>query len=234
MGIFDRIRDGIRGRLDRTVEGIEQRNPEAVYTSAIETARASAVEHRSRAAAIAQHRNAAAERVEKLEREEAQLGVALDEALDEGDDDTALVLQVRRGEIAEQLEIRRAELASLTDEADAARQAVGELQEGIGRLERERDLALAQLASSSAMIDVQEAASGVSDTPHTRALQTVRESIERLEGRADPGWLDEEGNSVRGRADALGKKAAALTAQQQLEQLKRKRRGENEDEDEDK
>jgi phage shock protein A len=215
MGIFDRIRNGLRGRVEQTIEKLEQDNPDAVYSAAIETTKESVVDHREAVAAMLQRRNRLVERVEQMERESAGVLAALHEALDEGDDDTALVLQMRRGELDEQLETARAEVASLTEQVEAGKQAMISLKDGAKQLERERDRKLAQLAAVEATLAVQEANSGLSDVPAARALGSVRESIERLSSRAG---LDDGAT-----AKALGK-AADLSARAQLEELKKQRK----------
>jgi phage shock protein A len=213
MGIFDRIRNGLRGRVEQTIEKLEQENPDAVYSAAIEATKASAIDHREAVAAMVQQRNRLTERIAQMERESAQVFAALNEAMDEGDDDTALVLQMRRGELDEQLELARAELASLDEQVDAAKHAMVSLKDGAKQLERERDRKLAQLAAVEATLAVQEANSGLSDVPAARALGSVRESIERLSSRAG---LD-DGATTK----ALGK-ASDLAARAQLEELKKK------------
>jgi phage shock protein A len=226
MGLFDRIRSRIRGSMDRAVEGLEQQNPEAVYQAAIEAARASIAEHRSRAASLVGQRDRLVERVEALEREAAATTAALHEAVDEGDDDTALVLQVRSSELAEEVEVRRAERDLASEAAATAQAAVAEIKDGVRKLEAERDRQLASLAVSKASLDIQEANSGLGADPGARALDSVREAIDRLDSAADP-----TGAGARPRLAA--KATAELSARAQLEQLKRQRGLPASDDDED-
>jgi phage shock protein A len=213
MGIFDRIRNGFRGRVEQTIEKLEQDNPDAVYSAAIESTKASVIDHREAVAAMMQQRTRLTERVTQMEREAASVIAALNEAVDEGDDDTALVLQMRKIELEEQLESTRADLAQLTEQLDTAKQAMVSLKDGAKQLERERDRKLAQLAAAEATIAVQEANSGLSEEPAARALGSVRESIDRLSSRAG---LDDGVTNK-----ALGK-ASDLAARAQLEELKKK------------
>lgn len=221
MGIFDRIRQGVKGAAENAVRGVEERNAEAVYLSAIEGQVEATAELRGRVASIAVQRDREAERIAGLEREDEQLAAGLRAALDEDDDDTALVLQVRRGEVADELETRRARLAELVGQVEALKAGLATAKEGTAALKREKDVALAQKAAAEAAIHIQDAMSGLGTDPQTRALNSVREAVEVLESRAHPGWRDADGESVRGRAEALGRKAAEQSARDQLATLKR-------------
>ena len=79
---------------------------------------------------------------------------------------------------------------------------------------------LAQRAVADAAIDIYDATTGLSDNATHQGLASVREQVGRLERAAGDGYLDADGNSVRGRAEALGRRAAEASAREQLEALK--------------
>lgn len=225
MGVFDRIRQGVKGAAERVVRGVEERNPEAVYTSAIDGQVEATAALRERVAGLAVQRDREAERIAALEREEASLAAALAGALDEGDEDTALVLQVRRGEVADELEGCRARLLEWSAQVEEGKAGLATAKDGVGALRREKDVGLAQRAAAEAAIHIQETVSGLGTDPQSRALASVRESVEVLESRAHARWRDSDGESVRGRAEALGRKASEADARDQLEALKKQRKG---------
>ncbi|MCB9689717.1 MAG: hypothetical protein H6738_24440 [Alphaproteobacteria bacterium] len=232
MGIFDRIKQSVKGTAEGVVRGMEERNPDAVYEAAIDGQIASVADLKDRVARLMVERDREAERIAALEREEVQLAEGLRGALAEDDDDTALVLQVRREEVADELVTRRASLEELAQQVREGQAGIVAAKEGTEGLKREKDVMLAQRAAADAALQIQDAVSGVGADPTSRALASVREAVGVLESRAHAGYLDEEGNSVRGRAEAMGRKASEQSARDQLAALKRQL-GKTDDEDAD-
>lgn len=231
MGIFDRIKQSVKGTAEGLVRGIEERNPDAVYEAAIDGQIASVADLKDRVAAMMVQRDREAERIAALEAEELQLAEGLRGALADDDDETALVLQVRREEVADELATRRAALETLAAQVREGQAGIVAGREGTTGLKREKESMLAQRAAADAALQIQDAVSGIGADPTSRALASVREAVGVLESRAHAGYLDEEGNSVRGRAEALGRKASEQSARDQLATLKRQL-GKSDDEDE--
>ena len=220
MSAFDRIRNVAKGKASRIAGDLERRNPDAVYEAAIDGRIASLAEHKEIAATLVTQRNQIAAQLDGLNRELEKLMAALQGALQEGDDDTALVLEHRRQEVLAAVEAKTAELAVVTEQVEATKAALHQLREHTEALKREQVTAKAQLAAAEAAIEINDTLSGLSDSPTARALGSVRDSVEALKRRAHPGFLDEEGNSVQGRAEAMGRKAAENRARAELERLK--------------
>lgn len=217
MGIFDRIRSSIRGRAEEVVSGLEKSNPEAVYDAAITTTQQHVSDQREHAAALIARRDRQAERLAAMAREAESVLAALMRAVEENDDDTALVLQVRKSELDEQIEALAADLASLDAQAEDAKRAARELKDGAKELKSERDRSLAALAVAQSQIALQEASSGLATTPDARGLDSVRESIDRLQSQAGIS----EASAARDRAL---ERAADSSARRQLEELKKARK----------
>jgi len=231
MGIFRSIRNDLRQRLTAVVEGVEQRNVAAVYESAIAAAEAKAAEFRERLAGLVVMRDRASEELQALQAEQQRVVHSVQEAVRDGDDDTALVLIARRDDLTREVEAKAQLLDELTARVEEAKGELAELRAGVPKLRREKEEKVAQQALAATQIEVQEATSGLSDQAHVRGLASVREDIGRLERQADPGYLDAEGNSVRGRAEAMGRRAAEQSARAQLEAMKRQRAGSNDEGD---
>lgn len=229
MSLFDRLGNLVKGKAnaaaERVVGGLEQDHVDAVYEAAVDDGKARLAEHRSTAAALVVQRDRRAEELQAAERELAQVAVALKGAVDEGDDDTAVALLAHREELVGRVEALTAELLAVSTQVEQAKEAIRAHEAGVVALGREKTTAVAQKAAAEAAIVIADAISGVSDHPTARALDSVRESVGALERRAHPGWLDEDGESVRGRAEALGKKAKEQDARDQLEALKKQRKG---------
>ncbi len=220
MSTFDRIGNVVKGKASLAAGNVERANPKAVYESAIENRKASLAEFKSAAAGLAVRRNRIAHQLEALQNELKPLMVGVAAALEDGDDDTALVLEQRRQEVAGSIELKSAALLSVTEQVEETKRGLQQFREQIEALVQERDRALAKLSVAEAQIEMDELTSGFSDQTSVRALNNVRESVQRLKAKAHAGYLDEEGNSIRGRAEAMGRKAAEQSARDQLAALK--------------
>ncbi len=231
MGIFATIRNNVRHKLHSVVEGVEQRNVAAVYEAAIESAIQHTSDYKDRLAGLVVMRDRTADELAVHEADLKQVMAGVEGAVAEGDDDTAVVLLTRKEELAAVLEDKARLLTTLTEQVEDAKRNLAELRAGVPALQREKEEALANHALAEARIDIQDTLSGLSDQAHIRGLNSVRESIDRLEAQANPGYLDSEGNSVRGRAEAMGRKAKEDAARAQLEALKRAHFGEDDDGD---
>jgi phage shock protein A len=228
MGIFKSIRDNLRHQLNQVVEGVEQRNVAAVYEAAIDHAVRQTAEYRSRLAGLVVMRDKTRDELTAREADLKQVLAGVQGAVTEGDDDTALVLISRKEELTAELEDKARLLTQLTDQVEEAKRNLAELRAGVPELQREKEQAVANKVLAEARIDIDESMTGLSDQAHIKGLDSVRESIGRLERQANPGYIDGEGHSVRGRAEAMGRKAKEASARAQLEALKRELRGETE------
>ena len=218
MHARSRLRHLLRGVFAQWVRRRERRHPGAVYEAAI-TERVEQYETLRRAAAgviylrgklDTQLRDARTQ----LEAAELRLGAALDR-----DDDAAGLPLVRRRE-ALRAEVARltAELEALTSEAEVAKQNLIAFGEEIGRLRDEKVRMLARLANARARVRLQRTLNGLSTDADVRALEAVREDIERQSHEAHLGH-------ELGDLDGLRSAEADAVARAHWEELKRVRRG---------
>lgn len=221
MGVFDRILGSVRGTADRLVQGLESSNPEVVYEAAIQARGDQLSELKRRAAGIVVQRDAAMTKVSRSETELAAVVEALHEAVREGDDDTALVLQMRSEELAAALEADSAVVLQLSEQSETIKGQLIGLKEEIASLKREQKTAVADLSLAQTRIDIQEATSGLSEEPSARALEAVRASIGSLEGLAEG-----DGTPLSAAAD---RKLKEHSARAQLAALKRQLAGDPEE-----
>ncbi|MDX2167072.1 MAG: PspA/IM30 family protein [Deltaproteobacteria bacterium] len=210
-----------RGWLGQWIRRRERRNPSAVYEAAISERLEQYAALRSAAAGmiylrgkLADQRDAAAQRLGGLE-------AWLESALDRDDDGAALLALQRRDALRAELTRLDAELAELTRESEAAKQNLIAAGEDLARLREEKVRMLGRLANARARIRLRRKLHGTVPDADLRALESVREDIERqvqevqLERELEIGGSDPL-------ATAPEREAAARAA---LAELKRQRRG---------
>jgi phage shock protein A len=223
MRFFARLANLVRGVLGRWIGEREHRNPGAVYEAAIAERVVQYGKLREAAAGVIYMR-------QKLERELGQrtdeLGRVrrqLDVAVERDDDTAALALIARRDALSNDVTRLGDELRDLTSEADAAKKNLVGFQQEIQLLRDERTRMLARLANAKARLRLHETLSGLSPEADIRALEEVRDHVNRIVTEA---------NLVRDGGDPLLEKRlgtirdaeADRTARAQLEELKRAKR----------
>jgi len=223
MRFFARVSNLVRGVLGRWLGEREHRNPGAVYESAIQERVVQYATLREAAAGVIYMR-------QKLERELAsrseELGRVrrqLDVAVERDDDPVALALITRRDLLAGEVTRLTAELTELTREADGAKQNLVTFQDEIARLREERVRMLARLANAKARLRFQATFNGLSPEADIRALDEVRDHINRLVSETQLG-RDLGDTDLERRLGRIREAEAESSARAQLEELKRTRR----------
>jgi phage shock protein A len=222
MRFFARVYNLVRGSLARWISGRERRNPEAVYEAAIQERTEQYATLRSAAAGVLYLRSKLTKELEQTSKELALVRGQLAIAVDTDDDAVALALIGHRDTLDAESERLTAELAELTEEAEAAKKNLVTFQTEIARLREEKVRMLARLTNAKARLRFQETLNGLAPDADIRALESVREHINRLveETRINRDLADTEldrrlGQIRDAEADA-GRRA-------QLEEIKRSR-----------
>jgi phage shock protein A len=213
----------ISGKLTRWLKAREAQDPEAVYESAITERLRRYHQLKSAAAGVIYMRN-------KLERElktkSAELAEVCEEAAqaaDMNEDKCALILLQRKHELTADCDRLREELGDLTREAEEAKQNLIAFKGEIEKLKIEKVRMLARLKNAQARVRIQEALERVSYDEDVRALEEVRESIQRALAQA--GVNHELGGSdLDAKLDEIRQRNAEAKAQAELQELKRRRR----------
>src|SRR5207237_3743111 len=127
------------------------------------------------------------------------------------DDEAALVLISRRDGLTSEIERVTGELRQLEAEAETAKRNLRTFQHEIERLREEKVRMLARLANARARLKFQETLSGFSPDADIRALDAVREHIDRLveEAKMTSGIGDTELERRMGKIRAAEADAAA-------------------------
>jgi phage shock protein A len=223
MGFIGRARNLLRGVLHRWVGRREHRNPDAVYEAAIQERLEQYGKLRSAAAGVLYMRSKLSKELERESAELARVRRQLEVAVEHDDDAAALALISRRDTLGAEVERLTADSTELTREADSAKQNLITFQNEIVRLREERVRMLARLANAKARLRFQETLTGLSPDADIRALDEVRDHINRLveETHVSRDLADGELEKRLGRIRAI---EAENGARAQLEELKRTRR----------
>ena len=223
MQLVARMTNLLRGLAARWIGRREQRHPEAVYAAAIEERVAQYAKLREAAAGIIYLRSKLARELERESTELERLRRQLEIAVERDDDSVALHLIGRRDAIAAEVARLAAELTELTKEAEGAKQNLVTFQQEIARLRDERVRMLARLASAKARLRFQATLNGLSPDADIRALEEVRDHINRLvtETQVSRDLGDTELEKRLGRIREV---EAESSARAQLDELKRARR----------
>lgn len=180
MRVFARIYNLVRGSLSAWIRGREHRNPEAVYESAIQERSEQYAKLRAGAAGVLYLRSKLTKQHEATSRELQRVSAQLDLAVERDEDQVALALIGRRDALTAESERLTSDLAELTAEAEAAKQNLIAFQGDIARLREEKVRMLARLANAKARLRFQETLAGLAPDADIRALEGVREHINRL------------------------------------------------------
>ncbi len=220
MGFFDRIANVWKGFLSLWVSDIETRNPEAVYESAIEERIKKHRELKKAVSGIVYLRNKLSTELETKERELKEVNVQIPVAIEEGEDEAALILIQKKDELTGQIESLRLELEKVAGQAEDAKQGLIAFQGEIAKLKREKEEMLAKKANAEARISIQESLDGLSTDADIKALDNVREHIGKLQAEADVG-SEVENDSLDAKLARIKAKAGDASARNQLAEYKK-------------
>lgn len=220
MGFFDRLANVWRGFLSLWVSDIESRNPEAVYEAAIDERVRKHRDLKKAVSGIVYLRNKLSTELEQKERELKEVMTQLPIAIEDGEDEVALVLIQKKDELTTAIENLSTELSKVSDQAEEAKSGLLAFQGEIEKLKREKEKMVAAKANAQARIQIQETLDGLSTDADVKALDNVREHISKLQAEADIG-AEIQGESLDAKLSKIKDKAANSSARAQLSEMKR-------------
>ncbi len=220
MGFFDRLANVWRGFMSLWISDIENRNPEAVYEAAIDERVRKHKELKKAVSNIVYLRNKLSAELETKERELKEVMIQIPVAVDEGEDDAALVLIQRKDELTTAIERVSGELSKVSEQAEEAKSGLIAFQAEIEKLKREKEQMIAKKANAEARISIQETLDGLSTDADIKALDNVRTHIDKLQAEADIG-AEVQGSSLDSKLAKIKEKAASSSARGQLDEMKR-------------
>jgi len=199
---------------------METNNAEAVYESAIEERIKRHRDLKKAVSGIVYLRNKLQGELEEKQKELADITKQLPIAIQEGEDEAALVLIQKKDELTEQIAEIQVELEKVSAQAEEAKAGLVSFQGEIEKLKREKHEMLAKKANAEARIQIQESLDGLSTEADIRALDNVREGINKLQAEAEVGTELAEGD-LDAKLKEIRAKTATASAKSQLEEMKK-------------
>ena len=220
MGFFSRVGNLWKGFWGLFISDMEANNAEAVYESAIEERIQKHRELKKAVSGIVYLRNKLATELEQKQAALAEIQPQIPVAIEEGEDEAALVLIQKKDELNTAIAEIQAELEKVSAQADDAKAGLVAFQGEIEKLKREKHEMLAKKANAEARIQIQETLDGLSTDADIRALENVREGIDKLQAEADVGAEIDDSN-LDAKLEDIKAKTATASARAQLDEMKK-------------
>jgi len=221
-GFFARLGNLWRGFLSLWVSDLEKEHPEIAYENSINSMIEKYGTLKKATAAIIRRREDVEARLTKQRRELEQVDADLNTAVEQEEDELALILINKKNTLETEIGELSNDLNQARSDAEDAKSSLLNVQAEINKLKTEKDRMLAKMESAKARIKVQEQLEGLSVDAEVAALDNVRQHINQLSAEAK---LNKElsGESLEGRLKALRQQTGDVTAKKQLDELKAKR-----------
>lgn len=220
MGFFDRIGNLWNGFLSLWISDLETGNPEAVYEAAIEERIKKHRELKKAVSGIVYLRNKLQTELESKEKALKEIQFQIPIAVEEGEDEAALVLIQKKDELTKAVASIQVELSKVRTQADESKKGLISFQAEIEKLKREKHEMLAKRANAKAQIRIQETLDGLSTDADIKALDNVREGIHKMVAEADVG-AEIQGSSLDSKLADIQAKAHTASARSQLDEMKK-------------
>lgn len=220
MGFFQRLANLWNGFFGLWMSDMESRNPEVVYEAAIQERVERYQQLRKAVGNIVYLRNKIADELEAKEAELREIQAQIPVAVEEGEDEAAIVLIEKKDVLTKRIGELSAELDKVSAQAEDAKTGLMSFQAEIEKLRREKDEMLAAKANAEARIQIQETLSGLSTEADVQALESVRSSISKLKAEADVS-VEIQGDGLDAKLAKIKAKAKDASARQQLDEMKK-------------
>ena len=156
------------------------------------------------------------------EGELASVTADLEGAMATGQDDLAVVLIQKKNALDASIAILKGDLTQAQTDAEEAKDSLLQVKNEIEKLKAEKDRMLAQMQSAQARVKIQNQLEGLSVDAEVRALDNVREHIKNTVAEANLG-KELRDSDLDVRLAKLRQSSGAVTAKQQLEEMKKMR-----------
>jgi phage shock protein A len=220
MGFFGRVANLWNGFWGLFISDLESNNAEAVYEAAIEERIQKHRELKKAVSGIVYLRNKLSTELEEKQAALAEIGPQIPIAIEEGEDEAALVLIQKKDELTAAIVQIQLELEKVSAQAEDAKAGLVAFQGEIEKLKREKHEMIAKKANAEARIQIQDTLDGLSTDADIRALDNVREGIEKLQAEADVG-TELSDTSLDSKLDEIKAKTSSASARNQLEEMKK-------------
>ncbi len=211
------------GKFSRWIKAREARDPEAVYESAISDRVRRYHQLKTAAAGVIYMRNKLERELREKLAEMKEVDEEAGQAADMNEDQCALILIQRKHILEGDCTRLREELGELTTEAEDAKKNLISFKGEIEKLKVEKVRMIARMRNAQARVRIQRALEEISSDDDVRALEEVRESIQRMLAQAGVNH-EIAGSELGDKLEAIRQRNAEAKAQAELADLKRKRR----------
>ena len=221
--MFRRFFNLIGGKCRRWMRTRESRDPESVYEAAISGRIRRYQQLKSAAAGVIYLRSKLESELKQKAAEMREVGEQIGQAADLDEDQCALLLIQRKQTLAADCQRLGDDLNELTREADEAKKNLMGFKGEIDQLKAEKVRMLARLKNAQARVRIQHTLEQLSSEDDVRALEDVRESIQRT--LAEAGVNRELADSeLDEKLEQIRRRNAEAKAQTELAEIKRRRR----------
>jgi phage shock protein A len=222
INLLARLANLWQGFVSLWLTDVEKRHPEIAYQNAIDSMIVKYDRLKLATAAILRRREDIAARLDAAQKELEAVNADLNAALATGQDDLGVVLIQKKNALEASLKELNGDMEQARSDADDAKGSLIQVKNEIQKLKDEKDRMLAQMLSAQARVKIQNQLEGLSVDAEVRALDNVREHIKNTVAQAKMGQeLRESDLDVQ--LAKLRQGSGAVTARQQLEELKRAR-----------
>ncbi|MCA9540696.1 MAG: PspA/IM30 family protein [Myxococcales bacterium] len=221
---MSRIYNLWKGFLSIFVGRMEEKHPEIAYENAINGMTEKYAKLKSAAAGLIKHRAKLEAKIQKASAEMEEVTAQIQVAVDEKDDEVAMVLLEKQEELEKELSDAQRDLAQAAKDADSAKDSLRAVKAEIEKLKRERDKVVAQIKDAEARKQIQEQLDGLSVDDEVKALENVREYADKVRAEVQIGDELKE-DSLEGKLAAIKAKTGSVKARARLEALKKARAG---------
>ena len=210
------------GFVSLWITDVEKRHPEIAYQNAIDSMIEKYGKLKSATAAIMRRREEISARLESERSELAAISADLNAALATGQDELGIVLIQKKNALEASLKTLEQEMEQARGDAQEAKDSLIQVKAEIQKLKDEKDRMLAQMHSAQARLKIQNQLEGLSVDAEVRALDNVREHIKNTVAEAKMGG-ELRDSDLDVKLAKLRQSSGAITARQQLEEMKRAR-----------
>jgi phage shock protein A len=221
--MFRRFFNLVGGKCRRWMRTREARDPESVYEAAISGRIRRYQQLKSAAAGVIYLRSKLESEFKQKAAEKREVEEQIGQAADLDEDQCALLLIQRRQTLAADCQRIGDELTQLTREADDAKKNLMGFKGEIDQLKAEKVRMVARLRNAQARVRIQHALEQLSSEDDVRALEDVRESIQRT--LAEAGVNRElAGSALDEKLEQIRRRNEETKALAELAEIKRRRR----------
>lgn len=221
--MFKRFFNLFSGKCRRWLRLREAHDPESVYEAAITGRIRRYQQLKSAAAGVIYLRSKLEGELKQKTAERQEVEEQIGQAADLDEDRCALLLIQRKQTLTADCQRLSDELNELTREAEEAKKNLMSFKGEIDQLKAEKVRMLARLKNAQARVRIQQALEQLSSEDDVRALEDVRESIQRT--LAEAGVNRElAGSELDEKLEQIRRRNAETKAQAELAEIKRRRR----------